>query len=72
MLTYVLDVIVGIDTFDKATYKASHYIPGGGYSQFLKADGLRGKRLGIVDGFFGGDPSISRAFKKIFTILRRS
>ncbi|KAB1207598.1 hypothetical protein CJ030_MR7G022900 [Morella rubra] len=41
---YVLDEIVGLDYRDKATIKASLYIPRGGYKQFLKANGLRGKR----------------------------
>lgn len=68
---YVLDVIVGTDPLDNSTYKASRYIPRGGYGQFLKADGLRGKRLGIVEDFFGVvDPSLIPAFEEIFTILR--
>ncbi|KAB1207594.1 hypothetical protein CJ030_MR7G022896 [Morella rubra] len=41
---YVLDEIVGLDYCDKATIKASLYIPRGGYKQFPKANGLRGKR----------------------------
>ncbi|XP_042982084.1 probable amidase At4g34880 [Carya illinoinensis] len=45
---YVLDVIAGIDYNDKATIETSRHIPKGGYAQFLKPDGLRGKRLGIV------------------------
>ncbi|KAF8410439.1 hypothetical protein HHK36_002968 [Tetracentron sinense] len=45
---YVLDAIVGFDRRDAATRKASKFIPNGGYKQFLKADGLKGKRLGIV------------------------
>ncbi|RVW96602.1 putative amidase C869.01 [Vitis vinifera] len=44
----VLDVIVGFDKRDKATRTASKYIPRGGYKQFLNANGLKGKRLGIV------------------------
>ncbi|KAL5099912.1 hypothetical protein RYX36_004239, partial [Vicia faba] len=44
---YVLETIAGIDTVDKATIEASKYIPKGGYAQFLKKDGLRGKRLGV-------------------------
>jgi amidase len=49
----VLDAIVGIDTFDAAaTRAASKYIPSGGYMQFLKKDGLRGKRIGVLSGFF--------------------
>jgi amidase len=49
---YVLDAIVGIDHDDNATIGTSQYIPQGGYAQFLKADGLRGKRLGIVRDLF--------------------
>ncbi|XP_021773126.1 putative amidase C869.01 isoform X2 [Chenopodium quinoa] len=47
--TYVLDSIVGYDPYDsEATTNASRYIPPDGYVQFLKLDGLEGKRLGIV------------------------
>ncbi|CAI0452281.1 unnamed protein product [Linum tenue] len=46
---YVFDAIVGVDPRDyKATKEASEFIPSGGYKQFLRADGLKGKRLGIV------------------------
>ncbi|KAF5961921.1 hypothetical protein HYC85_003130 [Camellia sinensis] len=46
---YVLDAIVGFDPFDAvATRKASKYIPHGGYVQFLKSDGLRGKSISGV------------------------
>uniref|UniRef100_A0A0E0P5I8 Amidase domain-containing protein n=1 Tax=Oryza rufipogon TaxID=4529 RepID=A0A0E0P5I8_ORYRU len=49
----VLDAIVGYDALDaKATKAASKYIPAGGYVQFLRIDGLKGKRIGIPDGFF--------------------
>ncbi|GMP64180.1 hypothetical protein CsSME_00025571 [Camellia sinensis var. sinensis] len=46
---YVLNVTIGFDYCDaQATKEASKYIPRGGYMQFLKVDGLKGKRLGIV------------------------
>ncbi|CAN1247769.1 Probable amidase At4g34880 [Linum perenne] len=46
---YVLDAIVGVDPRDyEATKEAAEFIPPGGYKQFLKKDGLRGKRLGIL------------------------
>lgn len=46
---YVLDAIAGPDPRDEeATTRSSKYIPRGGYKQFLKVDGVRGKRLGIV------------------------
>lgn len=50
----MLDAIVGYDALDaEATRAASKYIPTGGYKQFLNIDGLRGKRIGIPNGFFG-------------------
>ncbi|CAL5402251.1 unnamed protein product [Camellia sinensis] len=71
---YVLDAIVGFDPFDAvATRKASKYIPHGGYVQFLKSDGLRGKRLGITSYPFVGFPNDSKnshAFEPHFNTLR--
>lgn len=52
---YVLDAIVGYDENDKASKVASKYIPVGGYKQFLKTSGLKGKRLGIYRLPFFGD-----------------
>lgn len=50
---HVLDAIVGYDQLDaEATKAASMYIPEGGYTQFLKIDGLQGKRIGVPNGFF--------------------
>ncbi|KAF6998448.1 hypothetical protein CFC21_014568 [Triticum aestivum] len=52
-VVHVLDAIVGYDALDAAaTSTASKYIPDGGYTQFLKKDGLNGKRIGIPNGFF--------------------
>ncbi|KAI3441235.1 PLCXc domain-containing protein [Psidium guajava] len=45
---HVLDAIVGFDPRDEATGEAAKFIPMGGYKQFLREDGLNGKRLGIV------------------------
>lgn len=45
----MLDVIVGFDPRDyEATKSAAKFIPSGGYKQFLKKDGLKGKKLGVV------------------------
>ncbi|XP_028767239.1 probable amidase At4g34880 isoform X2 [Neltuma alba] len=52
---HVLDVIVGFDPRDEATRCADKFIPLGGYKQFLREDGLRGKRLGVVRNPFS-DP----------------
>ena len=50
---HVLDAIVGYDELDAvATRAASKYIPEGGYTQFLKIDGLKGKRIGVPNGVF--------------------
>lgn len=44
---------MGFDKDDAAaTVAASKYIPAGGYKQFLKVDGLMGKRIGILRRFF--------------------
>lgn len=44
---HVLDAIVGYDELDaEATGLASKYIPLDGYKQFLRVDGLKGKRIG--------------------------
>lgn len=71
---YVLDAIVGFDENDEeATKEAAKHIPSGGYIQFLKSDGLRGKRLGVVrnpfvDSFIGS--SVFRAFEDHLNMLR--
>ncbi|XP_038974567.1 probable amidase At4g34880 [Phoenix dactylifera] len=50
---HVLEAIAGYDPRDEeATLAASKYIPQGGYKQFLKAEGLKGKRLGILRASF--------------------
>ncbi|CAL5377041.1 unnamed protein product [Camellia sinensis] len=72
---FVLDVIVGYDRHDAvATREASKYIPNGGYVQFLKPDGLRGKRLGISNYLYFGFPKnsgISQLFKQPLQTLRQ-
>ncbi|RDY07434.1 hypothetical protein CR513_08460, partial [Mucuna pruriens] len=46
---HVLDVIVGFDPRDyEATKSAAKLIPPSGYKQFLKKEGLKGKKLGVV------------------------
>nr|CAB3486581.1 unnamed protein product [Digitaria exilis] len=47
---HVLEAIVGYDALDAAATKsASKYIPKGGYKQFLRIDGLSGKRIAQID-----------------------
>ncbi|CAN0845858.1 Probable amidase At4g34880 [Linum grandiflorum] len=65
---HVLDAIAGFDRNDPATRAAAKYIPRGGYKQFLKRDGLQGKRLGIVRNpffqFGDEDSALAAAFHK--------
>ncbi|KHN12371.1 Putative amidase [Glycine soja] len=69
----VLETIAGIDINDKATIKALKYVPRDGYAQFLKIDGLRGKRLGVVRAFygFGNDTFKHDTFKLHLKTLRQ-
>ncbi|PIN24858.1 Amidase [Handroanthus impetiginosus] len=72
---HVLDAIVGYDYNDpQATKSASKYIPHGGYSQFLKPNGLKGKRLGIVRNpfFVFSDRHVKQTFERHLLTLRQS
>ncbi|KAL9244871.1 hypothetical protein vseg_018590 [Gypsophila vaccaria] len=72
---HVLDAIVGFDKHDyEATKKARKYIPKGGYTQFLRLDGLKFKRLGIIRyPFFNFKEGTLQdlAFKQHFNTLRQ-
>ena len=70
---YVLDAIVGFDPRDsEATTKAAEFIPAGGYKQFLKKDGLKGKRVGIVRNPFldFNDSTVISTFNHHLEVLR--
>jgi len=69
---HVLDAIVGYDELDaEATGAASKYIPRGGYRQFLRMDGLRGKRIGVLKGFFEQyEPEPRRVYEKHLSTMR--
>ncbi|KAJ6927386.1 hypothetical protein NC651_011444 [Populus alba x Populus x berolinensis] len=71
---YVLDAIVGFDPRDsEATTKATEFIPAGGYKQFLKKDGLKGKRVGIVRNPFldFNDSTVISTFNHHLEVLRQ-
>nr|POE98142.1 putative amidase [Quercus suber] len=73
-VVYVLNAIVDIDHYDNATTEISQYIPKGGYAQFLKADGLRAKREGIVrDPFynFGNDTIATQTAEHLKTLRKQ-
>ncbi len=48
----VLDVIAGYDPADPATAWSIGHIPAT-YTDFLSKDGLKGKRIGVLNSFFG-------------------
>ncbi|KAL5561146.1 hypothetical protein UlMin_030893 [Ulmus minor] len=71
---YVLDVIAGIDKYDSDTTAASKYIPKGGYAQFLRRNGLKGKRIGIVRFpffEFGNFTSAAKTSRQHLNTLRK-
>ena len=70
----MLEAIVGYDPRDhEATKSAEKFIPKGGYEQFLKENGLNGKRLGVVRNPFlntyNGSSAIS-AFESHLNTMR--
>ncbi|KAL8249105.1 hypothetical protein R6Q59_005973 [Mikania micrantha] len=71
---YVLDTIVGFDYNDgEATKRASQYIPPGGYTQFLKPGGLKGKRIGVVRNpffVFSNGSNLLQVFENHLDTLR--
>ena len=71
---YVLDIIVGRDENDPETLNASRHIPIGGYAQYLKSDGLNGKKLGIwrssTSFNFPKDSVENRTFQELFQLMR--
>uniref|UniRef100_J3LVT0 Amidase domain-containing protein n=1 Tax=Oryza brachyantha TaxID=4533 RepID=J3LVT0_ORYBR len=72
---HVLDAIVGYDALDaEATGAASKYIPNDGYGQFLRMDGLKGKRIGIPNGFFTEEiygKKQLRVYQKHIALIRK-
>ena len=48
-----LDAIAAYDSADAETARSAGLIPDKGYAAFLKKDGLKGKRIGILESFFG-------------------
>jgi amidase len=52
----MLDVVAGVDPADAATANAQGRIPSS-YKAFLKVDGMRGKRIGVLRQAFSSDAS---------------
>jgi Asp-tRNA(Asn)/Glu-tRNA(Gln) amidotransferase A subunit family amidase len=73
-LAALLDVIAGVDEHDPATAEAAGKIPPT-YTAFLKADGARGKRLGVLRQAFpphASDPQVVGLVDRAIADLRRA
>lgn len=70
----VLDVIAGYDSQDKLTEDSNGKIPQT-YTAYLKADALKGKRLGVLRSFMGSSEEhaqVNGCMEKCFEVLRKS
>jgi len=71
-LAVLLDVIAGPDAGDPASLKSEGHIPKA-YTAFLKKDGLKGVRLGVLRQAFlakDSDPKILSEFEKVLLELK--
>lgn len=66
----VLDIIAGIDPADMYTLTSAGRIPRGGYTQFLKEDGLEGKRIGVFIDLFNEGPEFEESIAIIEEALK--
>lgn len=66
----VLAGLVGVDDHDGAT-AASHDQMHTDYTQFLDPNGLKGARIGVARGFFGGDPRVDRLMEEALEAMRQ-
>ncbi|KAI9089061.1 hypothetical protein K1719_029340 [Acacia pycnantha] len=67
----VLEAFADVDAMDKATIKASKYVPKGGYAHFLRKDSLKGRRLGIVRYYRFNDTSLQKTYEQHLNTLRQ-
>ena len=66
----LLTVMAGSDPADPATRGANlHKVD---YTQFLKPDGLEGKRIGVVRAFAAGNPQVERVLDEAVAALRKA
>jgi amidase len=66
----LLSAMAGIDPADPAT-AASRGHAAADYTVFLERDALRGARLGVVRGMFGGNPQVARVMEQALADLAR-
>ena len=67
-----LDVIAGYDSADAQTAWSVGLTPACGYTAFLKNDGIKGKRIGILENFFGKEEKhaeVNRVIREAIKVL---
>jgi amidase len=66
----VLGALTGIDPDDSATEASQGKFPHD-YSEFLKADGLRGARIGVVRKYFGFSDTVDALMETALDVLKK-
>jgi len=64
----LLSVIAGSDPRDPATVEADRHATD--YTRFLNADGLRGKRIGVVRALGGAEPNADRVLDEAIALMK--
>jgi amidase len=69
-IAYAMNVMVGVDPADDDTLKSVGRYESD-YTRFLKADSLKGARIGIARQFMGADAEIDKATEAAIDVLRQ-
>lgn len=67
----LLDICVGFDPEDRVSAEQIKHVPPS-YMDFLKADGLRNKRLGLLLNTLGNDPEVSEIMEESIKLMREN
>lgn len=66
----VLNALVGVDAGDQATAASAEHLAED-YTEGLRADGLKGARIGVARTFFGFDPRVDALMEEAIEVMRR-
>lgn len=67
-LAIALDVMAGVDASDDVTAGSKGKVKGS-FTQFLKPDALKGKRIGLARDFMGADPDVDWAMEGAVKVM---
>lgn len=67
----LLDICVGFDPEDKVSAEQIKHVPPS-YTDFLKADGLRNKRLGLLLNTMGNDAEVNQIMEESIKLMREN